>query len=397
MKPAANNSSFYAAIVLYCAYLFLSNWGVSASKAGDADFSFVFSSLANVVTFTACCVMILYTIAKNLGYYTKNKFFTLAFIITLAFLTITIKNVSIILPLLLGFASVNSKDKSIAKTVVVSMSVLLVISSALSLVGLAGGDETSKSLFGGDGDMTHVVTALGLLNPNNVMLIFINVIALSLYLCQSRRQSLYVSSALLILTIALSNVTGSTTGLAVGLLTIILVNSAKHYRFVARLLRVITPWMFIIVTTLTFFVATSYGSLDSIPNSINDKLTNRPYTWNLRIEDKSYLNIYGNKDQYQTDSSSDYDGPYPFDNMPLAVLVQYGVIVYLIFFYIIYAGSKKIKDPAILAYIFIACVLMFVERMYLYSIPLLFLQKAITESHLLRKNKTKKGGAHAIN
>jgi hypothetical protein len=113
--------------------------------------------------------------------------------------------------------------------------------------------------------------------------------------------------------------------------------------------------------------------------------------WNLRIENESYINIYGDNDKYISDGSkAGNDTAYALDNMTLYILVKYGAIIYLIFFYIFYRGARKINDPALLVLVVIACLLMLVERMYLYSVVFIFLQKAIIEHQLIERGASKR-------
>lgn len=383
----SSNASFYASVALYAIYIVLINWTTSARRMNSIWLYDLFSIIANIVL-VACCLLILYKVIRDFSFYARHKWFSIFTIGVISFLAIAINSISIVLPFVLGFVALNTNNKITASVIVKVLIGLLVISSIFSLLGLNGGDYVSKPLFGDDSYYSTTMSAFGLSNPNSVMLIFINVIALSLYLCKTKKQSLYASVVLGIGTIGFSNETGSTTGLIIGLATILLVNAAMYKKKVAKLFRKFTPWALVIFTALTFLIATNFGPADNIPNPVNDALTTRPYMWNLRVENESYMNIYGNNDQYEADGTSSGATVYSLDNMTLYILVQYGIIVYLIFFYTIYSGSKKIKDPALLVYIFIACALMIVERMYLYSFFLIFLQKEITEYYLLRKDRS---------
>jgi hypothetical protein len=390
-KISSGNLALYLSIFLYAVYIFLVNWTAAADKTANASWLSEFFAISSNAVLAVCCLAIIYKLLKNISYYAKRKWLTLFVICILCFLAFTVKSISIVLPLIIGFVAIRSDNRIIAKIIAVSFSILLLISSIFYVFGLNGGDTISKPLFGDDSYYSVVVPALGMSNPNGVMMIFTIVIITILYLCSTRRQSRNASFLLTILTIILSLVTGSTTGLLIGLLSIGLMWFVKYGKNTPKRLSKIAPWTFTIVTILTFYIAVAFGPTGTLPNPVNDAFTTRPYMWNLRIENESYINIYGDNDKYISDGSkAGNDTAYALDNMTLYILVKYGAIIYLIFFYIFYRGARKINDPALLVLVVIACLLMLVERMYLYSVVFIFLQKAIIEHQLIERGASKR-------
>ncbi len=385
------NASFYLSVCLYAIYIFLVNWTAAADKTTGADWvSAIFDASANIILLL-CCLTILYKFLTDINYYAKKKLYLLIAVSVIAFLAVTVQSISIILPIIIGFVGLGSKNKTTAKVIAVSLSVLLLTSISFYILGLNGGDTISKPLFGDDSYYSVTVPALGMSNPNGVMMIFTGIIIASLYLTNTKRQTRNAAFVFILLTALLSLTTGSTTGLLIGLLSIVLMWLAKYGKKTPVRLQRYVPWMFAIITVLTFFVATVFGPAASLPNPVNDALTTRPYTWNLRIENNSYLNLHGNNDKFFSEASkAGNSAAYALDNMTLYTLVSYGIIVYLIFFYIFYKGSKRLNDSELLVFVFIACLLMLVERMYLYSFVLIFLLKAIIEYKLLEDKSSKR-------
>ena len=387
MKRSLNmgNLAVYSSVVLYAIYIFLVNWTASASKTANAFWAGDIFMYASNIVLVLCCAMIVCKFLKDIRYYLSRRVYTVFSISILAFLAVTINSISIVLPLIIGFVAINANNRAIVKAIALSFSGLLIFSSLLWMLGLDGGNAISKPLFGDDSYYSVVVPALGMSNPNGVMLIFTGIILSVLYLCSSKRQSRNVSFVLFVLTIILSSITGSTTGFMIGFASIVAMWFVKYGKHAPDFIRKVAPWMFGIVTAITFVTAVNFGPASSLPNPINDALTTRPYMWNLRIDNGTYLNVYGDNDKFYSESSkAGNETAYALDNMTLYILVKYGIVVYLIFFYLFYRGSRRINDPALLVFVLITCSLMFVERMYLFSVTMIFLQKAINEWNLRR-------------
>jgi hypothetical protein len=383
IESGRRSASLYISIVLYALFVFFTQWSLSSARIDEIWIHDILTSVMNFILLPSILILTVYSICINFEYYAKHKWFTMLFIILLLFVAFITESISFTLPLLIGFAGFYANNRTTAKFAVVSFSILLITSLIFSVAGLNGGDTVSKPLFGVDDSYAATVTALGLSNPNSVMLIFFNVIALTLFLCNTKRQSFLSSVLLFALTVIFSVATGSTTGLIMGIVTLVLVLSAKYHKNLLKLFRKITPWMFLLITFLTFAVALNFGLSGDRQNDVNTTLTGRPYLWNLRIENGSYINLLGGNDQYVGDTN------YPLDNAPLYILVYFGAVMYLIFFYIFYSGSKKIKEPELIAYILAATLLLFSEKPELYGLVLIFLQKTITEHHFLYNKKVK--------
>jgi hypothetical protein len=357
IESGRRSASLYISIVLYALFVFFTQWSLSSARIDEIWIHDILTSVMNFILLPSILILTVYSICINFEYYAKHKWFTMLFIILLLFVAFITESISFTLPLLIGFAGFYANNRTTAKV--------------------------SKPLFGVDDSYAATVTALGLSNPNSVMLIFFNVIALTLFLCNTKRQSFLSSVLLFALTVIFSVATGSTTGLIMGIVTLVLVLSAKYHKNLLKLFRKITPWMFLLITFLTFAVALNFGLSGDRQNDVNTTLTGRPYLWNLRIENGSYINLLGGNDQYVGDTN------YPLDNAPLYILVYFGAVMYLIFFYIFYSGSKKIKEPELIAYILAATLLLFSEKPELYGLVLIFLQKTITEHHFLYNKKVK--------
>ncbi len=383
------NLALCASIALYILYIFLENWATSAGRMGEVGLELLFSGVSTI-TLSGVAILMAYGLLLDINTLRRKRWTSIVILSIIAFLLIAIGSISIALPIALGLLAANSNLRLIAKTILSSLITLIVASTILHTIGLTGGDVVSKPLFGSDSDLSTTAPAFGLSNPNSLMVLFISVIAMTFIITRSQRQDFLAAIALATLTVILSSLTGSTTGLLAGLGLILLTYSAKHSDRALRRLKKVTPKAFPIITILTFAVALLFGPSSTLPNPVNDTLTTRPYTWNLRIENESYLNMYGNNDEYLSSPNQGADKSHALDNMTLYILVYYGIPVYLIILLIIYRGAKLIDDPAIQSYILIACLLMFTERMYLYSLVFIFLTKAVVEHYYLDATDQKK-------
>lgn len=379
-----STASFYISTSLFILYLFCTQWSVSASYTGDASLQATFAIIASGAWMLSL-TMVAYRLISGFRYYAQHKWFSLFSIAAISLLAVISQSPSVILPLLIGLGGIHGDNKVLAKTIVMSISGWLIVSYIFSLLGLSGGDVVSKPLFGQDVSEAVIATAIGLTNPNVAMLMFTNVVVLALYLCKTRRTYTLVSVVLLVMVFILGNMTGSTAGVLLCLASMLLMFAYKYIVGFAYYLRKITPYMFILVTVATFIVAVNFGP--SRPNAVNDTLTNRPYLWNLRIENGSYINFYGNNDEYQVNrdlsaASGQYQH-YPLDNEPLYILVHYGIVAYVLFSYFFYAGSKKLNKSELLVYVLVVCAAVFVEKIVFLGFVYIFLEKAIAEYYML--------------
>lgn len=391
--------SFYLATILFIIYLFSTQWSVSAFFIGNESLRTVFLVVSNTAWILSL-VMVVFRIVSSFGFYSRNRLFLVLTLILIGLLIFVSKSPAVVLPLLIGFAGIHASNRMLAKTITISIASLLLISYGFSLMGLNGGDVESKPLFGADGSDSSIATALGLSNPNIAMLLYANVIVLFLYLCKTRFQYTLAAIILFLIMLIMGGATGSTTGVIISTVSIILMFGYKYIvgyvTSISYFVRRITPYMFIVVTLLSLLVAMTYTP--GVQSGINDALTNRPYFWNLRTENGSFINIYGNNDEYEVDPESREDNQanhYPLDNEPIYILVHYGIIMYLLFAYIFFSGSKRLRDSELLVYVLIACLTIFAGKIIFFGFVYIFLVKALTDYHVLKigKNMNRKRGA----
>lgn len=380
-----NDLRKYLSVGLYCIYIFLVGWSDAARKT-DGWSPILFQGLS-VIVLLFMLLTIGASMIHNIDIYRKYGWQIVLWLLIIGFLAIALNSISIVMPMLIGVSAVGASDRLISKIIVTSLSLMLLFSTGMSIAGMVGGDYVSKPLLGNDNANQSLVSSLGMSNPNGVMMIFITVSVLTIFLCKTRAEARIATAVLLAVSILLSYITGSTTGLVVGIFAIALAYNSHKKTVITQMGHRVVSCTFIAVTIITFIIAIMFGPVDKLPNPVNDILTTRPYTWNLRIENKSYINLYGSNDVYSKTKIAPYDGSedkQSLDNMPLFLMVQCGIIVYLMFVYIFYLGSKSIRSPVILSYVVVICLLTMVERMYLFSFVFIFLLKSIIESKLQR-------------
>jgi hypothetical protein len=210
----------------------------------------------------------------------------------------------------------------------------------------------------------------------------------ALYLYSDRKAVIIV---LLITSTILGLLTGSTAGLIIAVIACIAFSGINR-RMTKEAIKKIAPYGFIFLTILSFAIATSFGSPGSLPNPVNDALSGRPQLWSLRVEDGSFVNLFGNNDQYTTSQLSENGQAqqyYALDNTYLYLMVHYGLVIYLLYLWLYVKSTKLINDERILLVGLILLLAMVIgERAdFISNIFLLFAIKYVSAYYFNIKDK----------
>lgn len=350
----------FAAIYLAVAYSFLINYGFSLKTMGYAEIGNYLYAVA--YAFAIIVVVIFIRKIIHLKFKSKMKmslfFAILGSFVVLSVLSGELTMVGAILAVLMGVLASGANDRRIVKYLLISISGWFLFSLLLGVLGLsAGGNVIDTPLFGSK-ENTVELFAFGLRNPNVAARFFIPIALCLLYLYH-RKTSVVLGIA--ITSVIVGYTTGSTMSIFVLLLSVLIFMSIGKDS-TRKIIRKLAPYSFLISTILVFGIAILFGFKATLPNEINTALTGRPYAYGLRVENGSYLNLFGNNDAYSTLNNDDMNNTLALDNMPLYTMVFYGLIVYAMYFFLYYKAGKIIKDDRILAMGVILSIVMLTEK-----------------------------------
>jgi hypothetical protein len=184
-------------------------------------------------------------------------------------------------------------------------------------------------LFGSTGSSEAL--SLGFANPNQPLL-FLTIVAINgaFVFADSKYRRTYAMVMMALSTIIYLFTLSRTSYIALMIfLLIYFIGSIKTYKIISRTILVVLVFF----TASSFIVATKYGE---IGNPINDALTNRPYLWNLRVQDNAAFNLIGNKDRYEGSGAES-----ALDNNYINLISRHGWVAYIIVFYFLLIWRKE--------------------------------------------------------
>lgn len=222
---------------------------------------------------------------------------------------------------LLAITILKRNDKEFIKTFFYSSIICFVFTLILNAIGILEANNIIRNV---DGVITPRYT-LGFRHPNEVFLFFLPIVLSGFYLVEHKK-SFYILTV--ITSIILYKFTYSRTGFYVIIIFIILALFRKI--FTKKLIKKIIPALFIIFTIFSIMLAMFYG--ESKNNKISQLLSGRPYYWNYYIESETLITPFG-------DNKAE---GYFLDNFYIYLLVQLGLIGYMIYFIIYYKSLKKL-------------------------------------------------------
>lgn len=286
-----------------------------------------------VLSLTISVIIILLNFSNVYSLYDKNRTTFLLILFLVVILVVFAKMHWIIIPVVLTLAFYPDDHKLISKYLFFWSLFIFFIIVFLGLVFPELSREPVGKIDSFFGDVTGLkALCLGFANPNQPLFyLFVIAINGSFVFARSRFRRIYTIVMIIFSTIIYLLTLSRTSYLAIIIfLMLYLINSQKIYKILRKSMFIII----IIFTTVSFFIATNYGVSG---NQVNTTMTNRPYYWNLRVEDGIIYNMYGNKDRYENSNGPES----ALDNNYINLIARYGWIIFMIVFYLLVYNSKK--------------------------------------------------------
>lgn len=223
---------------------------------------------------------------------------------------------------LLAIVCLNRNDKDFLKNFFYSSIICFVFTLILNLMGILEVDNIIRNVNG-------VIIArytLGFRHPNEVFLFFLPIV-LSGFCLFSDKKMFYILT--IISASLLYKFTDSRTGFYVVIIFLIFVLFRKI--FTKKLIKKAIPVLFLILTIFSIFLAMFYG--ENRNNKISRILSGRPYYWNYYVENETLITPFGNNIVEEQ----------VIDNFYIYLLVQLGLVGYIIYFIIYYVSLKNLN------------------------------------------------------
>lgn len=270
-------------------------------------------------------VLIIFTIAVLL----KKKFKKKEIIKISAMMCISLYfvlfyvDVNFFISLLLAIVCVRKENKDFIKIFFITSILLYCGNIILNLAGIVPSNNMIRNVETG----TIIRYDLGFGHPNAVFLFLLPIIFSGYYLF-NQKKTFYIVSILI--SILFFNISNCRTGIGCVILMLAL-GWLQSFKGMFRKNNLL-PNVFFIYTLISIFVAWKFGG--DIKNIANNILSNRPYYWNLYIENDMMFSLFGhnmNKIWY-------------VDNFYLYLLIELGIVGFLIYDLLYYFSIKKIKN-----------------------------------------------------
>ena len=246
----------------------------------------------------------------------------LFFLLISSYFVIVNKDVNFLISFLLALVCYTKDENQFIKVFFISSLILYISTIVLGSLNVL----ESHNLYRFTDDEVKIRYSLGFIHPNTVFLFFLPIAFAGYYLYGEK---LTYKIILLISSFILYILSGSRTGFIIVLLLLVL-NIIIQKKNVLKFKKIL-PYLFIAFTVLSIFIGIKYGN--DTNNVITKALSNRPYFWNLYIENNLMFSLIGNQE---------IEG-YFIDNFYILLLVGYGIIGYLIYMYLYYKSLKIMK------------------------------------------------------
>lgn len=293
-------------------------------------FSIMFKYLINYkvsMKFLYCfLLMICILTIINIYYkkFTKNEFIKIIvfFAISIYFIVVY-KDVNFFISFLLALICIRKENREFIKIFFISSIILYLFTIILNTLGIL----ESKNMIRITEGVISYRKSLGFTHPNEVFLYFMP-IALAGYYLYGNKKIYYL--VLIISSTILYKLSYCRTGY-VTIISLIFINLIKNILIRFRL-KDILPYLMLLFTVVSILLAIYYGY--SLDNTISQMLSGRPYYWNYYIEKGSLLSIIGKNEIVG----------YYLDSFYIFLLVELGIIGYLIYYMIYYKSLKLLRE-----------------------------------------------------
>lgn len=308
------------------------------------SFYSILNHITNIILFIAIFILILKIITKK---YSVRQMLTILLLGFCCFIiTITTESVDFLISYLLAINFNDKSIRSLIKGLLLSVIFCYILTLILNLFGIIESNVISRVTE--EGVISR--SSLGFTHANDVFKHFI-IIFICTYLLSDKKIYIYILIFFSVILYALSN---SRTGIMCILILSVIV---LFKRRVCKLFEYINlNYIYLVFTIFTVLMSTVfYLGKDSLLNTL---LSNRLYLYNYYITNNHALTIFG---------ISLFENMV-IDNIYLRTLVDYGIITWIIYYFIYYFSLKKIsKDNVnIKIAIFMFCIYGLFENVFAY-------------------------------
>ncbi|HIT71553.1 MAG TPA: hypothetical protein IAD08_06525 [Candidatus Scatovivens faecipullorum] len=271
-------------------------------------------------------IMLLVLIDLYYKKFTKREFLTiiLFFICSLYFVLIY-EDVNFLISVCLGVLFFENDKKKFVKVFTIASVFMFLTTIVLSKIGFLESHNMIRYTETG----TKIRYSFGFTHPNEVFLFFLPIALGLYYLYDSKKVYFLIIFSSLILYIYSDSRTGIISIILLFIFNFFIKN--KRCRVQDKIIKLM-PYMMFIFTIFSIIVTIRYGT-DS-KGMISRFLSGRPYYWNYYINNDLLFSLFG---------KNKIEG-YFLDNYYLYILVELGMISYIIYSSIYYIYYKKIGN-----------------------------------------------------
>lgn len=340
-------------VLTICLYYFI---GMQVSTAKDITSGLLSHYKVIVISIVLVLFLIFFITHKRSIIDRLSSREALLTLVAWLFLVVVIRQPGLIFMLIIVLTFSEKDYKKMAGYLFIWISLLFVVFSALSLLGVISSGEMLKYDLTVDTSEYKPVIALGMGNPNTAMAFLLGAVMSGAYVFYDTKYRKRYGVIMSLITFAVFSLTGSRTGLA-SLVIFLLFYLFGSFR-TSLYLKMFIPLMVVVLVALSVFIGLRFGVTDNI---VNDFLTTRPYQWNLRLNNGALTNFVGNSDTYVT--AIDRSERYPLDNQYIYFLARGGWLTLVVAINLCFAGLKRVKYPVVVYMVLVSFVQCAVESL----------------------------------
>lgn len=253
-----------------------------------------------------------------------KEFLKIIFFLGLSlYFVIMYKDVNLFISVLMAVICLNRRNDDFIKIFLVSSLILYTGNILLNLIGIIPSQNMVRNTTTG----VIVRYDLGFGHPNQVFLFLLPIIFSGYYLYNNKK-SFYVIS--LIISIIFYKLSYCRTGMMC-ILFLLFAGWFQTYKGFFKKNKML-KYIFLIFTLSSLFIAVQCGN--DVQNPLNKVLSNRPYCWNWYNKNNLMFSLFGHN----------FNPKVTIDNFYIYILVDYGIVGYIIYFLVYNFSIKKIKS-----------------------------------------------------
>lgn len=282
-------------------------------------------SIATKYLYVLLLVIIAFTIINifSIKMYKKEFLLIILFMLISLYFVIFYNDVNFFISVCLAILFLKKDSKTYIKNFLISSIILFLLTILLNKFQLL----TSNNMIRKTSDGIKTRYSLGFSHPNEVFLFFLP-IALSLYYLSNKK---IVYCGIVVVAYILYTLSYSRTGLVAVLMIFLLdiiIRNNNRYKIQNKIIKLM-PYMMLIFTIISVIITVIYGKEHT--NAISNLFSGRPYYWNYYVENNMLFTLFGKNKVIGNN----------LDNYYLYILVELGMLSYIIYTIIYYNYFKK--------------------------------------------------------